>query len=130
MAMTAITAAVTWPQTVTKKEFEKYLRRDFYHCLHCGINDGTLVPQHRLGRGMGGSKVRDVPSNIVVLCSDFNSRIESNYVAAAKAKRMGWKLESWQDPKQEPVWDCISGEWYVLADDYTRKVYDANETNN
>ena len=130
MAMIATTAAVTWPRIVTKKEFEKYLRRDFYHCLHCGINDDTLVPQHRLGRGMGGSKGRDVPSNIVVLCSDFNTRIEQNYVSAAKAKRMGWKLESWQDPKTSPVWDCITGEWYVLADDYTRKVYDAEEAHN
>ena len=113
---------------MTSKEFEKYLKRDFYHCLHCGVNDGTLVPQHRLNRGMGGSKARDVPSNIVTMCSEFNWKIESEFLAQSKAKRMGWKLESWQDPLTTPVWDVISGEWYVLSNDYSRMVYNPNIT--
>lgn len=105
------------------KEFEKYLKRDFHRCYHCGINNETLVPQHRLGRGMGGSKMRDVPSNIITFCSEFNGRIESDSMAQQKAKQLGWKLESWQDPKTEPVFCMTTGEWYVLADDYTRRVY-------
>lgn len=109
------------------KEFEKYLKRDFYRCYHCGISDNTLVPQHRLGRGMGGSKVRDVPSNIITLCSDQNGRIESNAIAASRARRLGWKLESWQDPTLTPVFDMNTGEWFILGDDFTRRVYDLNE---
>lgn len=113
---------------MNRKEFEKYLRRDLYKCLHCGAGGDALIPQHRLNRGMGGSKVRDVPSNIIVFCSDFNDKVESNYVAAAKAKRLGWKLESWQVPAETPVWDNTTWEWYVLADDYTRRVYNPDIT--
>lgn len=111
-----------------RKEFEKYLKRDFWRCYHCGVNDDTLVPQHRLGRGMGGSKARDVPSNIITFCADHNFRIEANPIAASKARRLGWKLESWQDPKTTPVFCMTTGEWYVLGDDFSRKVYNPNIT--
>lgn len=113
---------------MNKKEFTKYLKRDFYRCYHCGISDETLVPQHRLGRGMGGSKVRDVPSNIITFCADFNNRIEQNSIAREKARRLGWSLESWQNPLTSPVFDNTTGEWYVLADDFSRQVY--NPSNN
>jgi hypothetical protein len=106
-----------------RKEFEKYLKRDFGRCYHCGISDDTLVPQHRLGRGMGGSSARDVPSNIITFCSDHNGRIEQNYVASARAKRLGWKLESWQNPLTTPVFSMAVGEWYLLDDHYSRQVY-------
>lgn len=108
-----------------RKEFERYLKRDFWRCYHCGISDDTLVPQHRLGRGMGGSKDPKVhaASNIITFCSDHNGRIENNSIALLRAKRLGWKLESWQDPKDTPVFCMTSGEWYVLRDDCTRTVY-------
>ena len=103
------------------KQFRQLLERDQGRCYHCGRSDDTLVPQHRLGRGMGGSKARDVPSNIITFCSDYNQRVEDNAISAAKAKRMGWKLESWQDPLDTPVWDFSSGLWYTLNDSYTRQ---------
>lgn len=88
--------------------------------------DDTLIPQHRLGRGMGGSKARDVPSNIIVFCADQNQRIEENYVARERARRNGWSLQSWEDPATTPVFDMTSGEWYVLGDDFSRVVYSPN----
>jgi hypothetical protein len=107
---------------MNKREFNKYLKRDQGRCYHCGITDDTLVPQHRQGRGMGGSKLRDVPSNIITFCSDFNQRIEDNHISSLKAKRMGWKLESWEDPQTTPVLDMSSQEWFLLSDDYTREI--------
>lgn len=73
---------------------------------------------------MGGSKKRDVPSNLIVLCSAQNTAIESNAAAAKVAKQFGWKLESWQAPLAQPVYDMVSGVWYLLDDSYGRIVTD------
>lgn len=103
---------------MTPKEFQKYMKRDGY-CLHCGEAD-AVSPNHRANRGMGGSKKRDVPSNIVVLCSEMNGRIESDPTSADLARRHGWKLSSWEDPLAVPVVDLISGAAYLLDDEYGR----------
>jgi 1-aminocyclopropane-1-carboxylate deaminase/D-cysteine desulfhydrase-like pyridoxal-dependent ACC family enzyme len=94
--------------------------------LHCGATE-ALSPNHRINRGMGGSKLRDQPSNFVTLCSLYNGAIESNHTAAAEAKRYGWKLESWQDPDQEPVYDRMSGAWFLLNDDFSRIVVEVKK---
>jgi len=75
----------------------KYLRRDGGACIHCGETE-RLSPQHRAGRGMGGSKLLNRPSNLIVLCSDLNSRIESDAEVADYARQNGWKIDRWQDP--------------------------------
>lgn len=105
---------------MTPKQFKKFLVRDFYHCLHCGVTEG-LIPQHRKNRGMGGSKKADAPSNIIVLCSYFNVLIESNANAAALAKANGWKLEQWQNPLEVPVYDVLDGCLYLLDDNFGRR---------
>lgn len=105
---------------VTPKEFRRYLDRDG-GCLHCGETE-AVAPQHRANRGMGGSKTRDVPSNIIVLCSYMNNAVESTSIAAELAKRYGWKLETWQDPLTEPVFDTLKNQWVLLDDNFGRKV--------
>ena len=77
---------------------------------------------------MGGSKSRDVPSNIVVLCSLYNGLIESQVESAKQAKSYGWKLETWQEPKNEPVYDTLKGEWFLLDDNFGRKVVQQGRT--
>jgi hypothetical protein len=69
---------------------------------------------------MGGSKQRDVPSNLVVICSTLNFLIETDYSASVVARRYGWKLNSWDDPKAVPACDRMSGKWYLLDDQYGR----------
>lgn len=101
------------------REFKAFLDRD-QHCYHCGTTE-TLVPQHRANRGMGGSRARNVPSNIIVLCADINGRLESDAKLAQLGKESGWKLETWQDPRTSPVYDATSGEWFAL-DDYFRRL--------
>jgi hypothetical protein len=100
------------------KQFQKYLDRD-KGCVHCGKTE-AVAPHHRLNRGMGGSKVRDVPSNIVVLCSLMNGLIESSATYAHSARLAGWKLWSGEEPSQTPLWDAQVGEWVLLGDDYSR----------
>lgn len=103
---------------MTKKEFDKYLARDL-HCYHCGLIDDTLVPQHRLGRGMGGkNKQANQVSNIIVFCSEANGLIESSSLLANMARTYGWKLRAGQEPANTPIYDC--GKWYLLTEDFRR----------
>lgn len=103
---------------MTPKEFSKYINRD-QHCLHCGATD-ALAPNHRANRGHGGSKLSELPSNVVILCSLFNGLIESDAKAAGMAKRFGWKLSRYDKPGEHPVYDAVNARWYLLNDDYTR----------
>ena len=103
---------------MTPKQFQKYLDRDG-GCVHCGITD-SVAPHHRANRGMGGSKKRDVPSNIVVVCSWLNGAMESNAGIAHKAHFHGWKLWAGENPLDVPVWDAVRREWVLLGDDFSR----------
>lgn len=102
------------------KAFQKFLDRDL-GCAHCGIIDDTLIPNHRQNRGFGGSKERNKPSNIVVLCSAFNGLIEANADAAALAQAHGIKLMSWQDPESEPIYYAAESAWYLLDNQGNRE---------
>jgi hypothetical protein len=113
---------------MNKKQFDKFLARD-KHCYHCGISDDTLVPNHRANRGMGGSKTREKPSNVVVMCSVMNGLIESSSGLAEQAKWFGWKLESWEDPLTSPVYDFMLGNWYLFDDNYGRKIFEKKMPN-
>jgi hypothetical protein len=104
---------------MTKKEFNKYLARDQW-CLHCGLQDDTLIPQHRRNRGMGGSESRSKPSNVIVLCSQFNGLIEASEVASRAAQKYGWKLREGQEPDKTPVFDSWLGVWWLLTDKFGR----------
>jgi hypothetical protein len=101
---------------MNKKQFDKYIKRDEGICCHCGTDDDTLVPNHRLNRGSGGSKERDVPSNIILICSRANGQLESNATFAQMGRDFGWKLTSGQDPKKTPVW--LADGWYLLDDEF------------
>lgn len=100
---------------MTPKQFAKFLDRD-QTCWHCGAAT-KLVPHHRINRGMGGSKARHTPSNVIVMCAEINLLMESDPVMARQARRYGWKLESWRDSTKAPVYR-YGGDWYVLDDSF------------
>ena len=102
---------------MNKKAFDKFLQRDRC-CSHCGTTDDTLVPQHRQSRQMGGSKLLDKPSNIIVLCSEANGFLESNAKFAELGRKFGWKLERHQVPELTPVY--MGDGWFPLDNDYNR----------
>jgi hypothetical protein len=104
---------------VTPKQFLKFRQRDFDRCPHCG-EDESLVPHHRLNRGMGGSKERDKPSNILTFCARANDLMESSAWFAMEARDMGWKLESGQIPAETAFFDACDGFWYLLDDEFNR----------
>lgn len=94
--------------------------RDAY-CWHCG-EEQNLVIHHRKNRQMGGSKLLDHPTNLLLVCSYYNSMMESDSGVAEEARGWGHKLESWQE-FSDPVYDRCDGEWYELLDDGTKKKY-------
>lgn len=102
------------------KQFAKFLRRDG-GCVHCGAID-TAVPQHRINRGMGGSKLLGQPSNILALCSEMNGLIESDATKAQLARHYGWKLERWENPELVAVWYLLEGAWFFLDEFYGRSL--------
>lgn len=101
---------------MTGKEFAKYLARDLSRCYHCGKAGDDLVPQHRISRGMGGSKsqLRNQPANIITLCSEANGKLESDAAFMKLGAARGWKLASWQEPEAEPVYDAYARVWWLL----------------
>ena len=103
------------------KAFARLLERDGWQCVHCG-QDQALSPNHRINRGMGGSKQLDRPANLVVICSRLNGLIESNAFYRDMALENGWKLERWQTPEETPVFDACVGLWFMLDNDYKRTV--------
>jgi hypothetical protein len=100
---------------MNRKEFQKYLDRD-KACPCCGSTGDELIPQHRQNRGMGGSKLRNHPANIIAFCSTGNGLMESNSTFAGLARDYGWKLTAGQDPRKVPVrlWDG----WHLLDDNF------------
>ena len=104
---------------MTPKQFRRYVDRD-KGCVHCGRTD-TIVPHHRGNRGMGGSKARDVPSNIIVMCSYWNGIMESDARAAQIAREYGWKVSSHDTPKEREIYYPSEGVWYRLDDDYGKE---------
>lgn len=100
------------------KKFQKFIDRD-KHCWHCGIDDETLIPQHRSNRGFGGGG-NDSPSNIIVLCATANGLLESDAAFARQGVKYGWKLSRWSDSTTEPVFDAYKGVWAYLDDNYGR----------
>lgn len=75
-------------------------------CMMTGASpcDGTLVANHRLGRGMGGSKARNGMGNACLLCWRHNDSIERDPADATEARRRGVKLVQGDDPETVPMW--------------------------
>ena len=107
------------------RTFTRYLERDGGRCYHCGISSDTLVPQHRAGRGMGGSRSRgSQPSNVITLCSAANGLLESDSEFAEVGRDYGWKISTWEDPTAAPVYSMAEGIWYLLDDQYGRTIHE------
>lgn len=109
---------------IDKRMRAKLKLRDPY-CLHCGV-DTDLVVHHRKNRQMGGSKLLDHYSNLLMVCEEYNFRMESSGSVAEEARTKGHKLSSWAD-FSEPVYDECIGTWFRLEDNGTKTVVDSPE---
>ncbi len=105
----------------TRAQWEALKARD-QHCVWHGpsCDPDLLVPQHRSGRGMGGSRLKNHLSNGVAMCSIVNGLIESDAELAAEARRRGIKISLHADTAAVPV-EYPGGRIYYLLDDGTRE---------
>lgn len=105
---------------MNKRDFQKLKNRD-ETCVATGQETDRLIPNHRIDRGMGGSKLLDNPENLVLMDSIINGLITHDKDWERKAFKYGWSLESWQDPATEPFyhiglhqWVQPDGDWNLL----------------
>ena len=111
---------------MTPKEFRKYLERD-QHCWHCGQEE-DLIPHHRLNRGAGGKNSKaNQSSNIIAMCAKINGLMESDARWASKARDCGWKLSSYQNPNEIPIFDHSLGKWFIINNLFSKSPYGKNE---
>lgn len=98
-------------------EVRKLRERDLW-CWHCGeTND--LVPHHIQNRGMGGSKIADNLQNVIRVCAEYNSEMESNATVAEQARDFGHKASKFSAPGH-PILDVTKQTWFVLEKNGTK----------
>jgi hypothetical protein len=73
--------------TISKKVRQQVIDRD--GCCPCCGDVYMLTIQHRINRGMGGSRKRDNLANLMVLCSMTNAALESDPVWQLALSSMG-----------------------------------------
>lgn len=106
---------------IPRKVFEQIRERDGGFCLLAlpGCLGEGGVPDHRAGRGAGGSKLLDHPANLILACAICNGTKESAIVRydllrrglrVEKASTNGVTLER---AKLRPV-EYLDGERYYL----------------
>ena len=104
------------------RQFALYLARDLHCPCGCVGREDTFVPQHRINRGMGGSKLLDRPANVIVMCSEMNGWIESYAGYARLARSYGWKLARWDSPEDTPFYDMGTDTWNQIDNLYNRTI--------
>lgn len=107
--------------SVSKQTRERVFERDGYMCVDCGTPYGLSV-QHRVGRGMGGSKGSDNMSNLLSMCVTHNCRLEADAEYAEIGRKYGWKVHRNRTVKPEdvPVYYRYLRAWFYLASDGSR----------
>lgn len=127
----------------TAKTVETVLRRDGWKCVRCGHEvhgergwDWSI--QHRVGRGMGGSRAEwiNLPANLLTVhgsgTTSCHGEIEAN---PATAMAYGWSVPRHADPAEIPVlvttWPGDETtlpviEWRLLDDEGSYQVTEAH----
>ena len=100
----------------TKRQVALLRVRDDNRCAWTGMESDRLIVQHRMGRGMGGSKLANRLSNGVLLDSLINGAIEADARLQAEAIERGIKVSRYADPLLVPVLHAVHG-WVLLDDD-------------
>ena len=94
--------------------------RDGGRCPHCGETEAIGL-QHRISKGMGGSRLLDTPANLLTFCNIGNAAMESDPELAQTARLNGWKLSRWQEPQKAPFFDVNTGQWHTLSNSFGRE---------
>lgn len=86
---------------ITTKMRQRIYERDGNKCVDCG-SANNLTLQHRVSKGMGGSKMYDTYPYLITMCQPCNVALESDYYRAEKGRFNGWKLSRLSKPPVNP----------------------------
>lgn len=98
--------------------------RDGHRCVwhwEGACDAETLVPHHRVNRGMGGRRSLNRLSNLVWLCSAVNGLIESDPEWADSARKRGIKLSGHAEPSDVLIVHAVHGSVWLLDDGTTQE---------
>lgn len=102
---------------IPKQTREQVYARDHRLCRRCGKQGDSI--QHRIPRGMGGSKDPRINSlsNLVMLCGD-GTRGCHGYVESHRdeAYSTGWLVHRFEDPELVPLEGMFGMEFRLLND--------------
>lgn len=106
---------------VSNRTRERVFERDGYMCVDCGTPYGLTI-QHRVSKGMGGSKNLDQMSNLLTMCVTHNVLLESDAEYAGRGRKYGWKVHRNRTvkPADVPVYYWPLRAWFYLASDGSR----------
>jgi 5-methylcytosine-specific restriction endonuclease McrA len=100
---------------ITAKLRQAIFDRDGRKCVACN-SASNLTIQHRVSKGMGGSKLYDTFPYLITMCQPCNVGLESNYELAEQGRFNGWKLSRNTrppvNPEEVPV--KIGATWFYL----------------
>lgn len=100
----------------TSAQVQAILMRDGYTCaMRCGRRAATA--NHRANRGSGGHRGSNRIANGCAICTLCNEQIESDAIAARKARELGVKISRHDDPEQVPYRSPMFDQWVHLHDD-------------
>jgi hypothetical protein len=95
-----------------------------------GCGNRANVVNHRANRGAGGHRGSNRLANACALCWGCNDRIESDAIAARKARELGVKISRDADPEQVPFYSQMFATWVHLHDDGLTLDVDSDEVEN
>lgn len=91
----------------TKRVRDLVYNRDDHVCVAQAHSPcaGILTLQHRIGRGMGGSRMPGIngAANLVAMCIHHNGLIESDNEFRTFAMRQGWSIPRNWTPSLDPA---------------------------
>lgn len=100
----------------TPADVQAIMIRDGHMCaMGCGRRARTA--NHRANRGAGGHRGSNRIANGCAICTLCNDRIESDAVAARKARELGVKVSRHADPETVPFYSQMFAMWVYLRDD-------------
>lgn len=97
--------------------------RDGHACARCGTTEG-LTTQHRVARGMGGTRAAWInePPNLLTLCGSGTTGCHGWTEAnPTKAKQLGYSCPRYIAPTDHPV-RTWRGRVWLLPDGTTKPV--------
>lgn len=116
--------------SIPRRMVRQVLERDQGFCLLTGpfcLGEAT-VADHRVNRGMGGSKALNTPENLIAACTVCNGWKETAYAlelngliaSGLRIHRASTVQATLQRCRETPV-QGLDGQWWYLAPDGTRK---------